>query len=85
MRFKSLGKVPESWSEEEVMPPPAIGLELWSKGQRGMSPPAIGPEWSAGRKECPRELLDPMLWSGGKEAIPSPISLEKIDYKNECF
>ena len=54
------------------------------KGGRGMSPPAIGPEWSAGKRECPRELLDTMSWPGGMEAIPSPISLE-IDYENECF
>ena len=30
-----------------------------------MPPLAIGPEWSAGRRECPRKLLDPIvLWSG---------------------
>ena len=50
-----------------------------------MPPPAIGPEWSAGRRECPRELLDPMSWQGGEEVIPSPISLKKIDYESERF
>ena len=50
-----------------------------------MPPPAIGSEWSAGRRECPRELLDPMPWPRRKEVIPSSISLKKIDYENECF
>ena len=67
------------------MPPPAIGPESWQKGGRGMPPPAIRPEWSAGRRECPRKLLDPMWWPGGKEIIPPPISLKKTDYENECF
>ena len=50
-----------------------------------MPPPAIGPEWSAGRRECLRKLLIPMSWPGGKEVIPSPISLKKIYCENECF
>ena len=50
-----------------------------------MPPPAIGPEWSAERRECSRKLLDPMSWLGGKEVIPSPISLKKIYYENVCF
>ena len=49
-----------------------------------MPPPAIELEWSAGRRECPREpLLGPVSWPGGKEVIPS--SLKKIDYENGCF
>ena len=50
-----------------------------------MPPPAIGPERSAGRRECPRKLLYPMSWPGGKKLVPSPISLKKIDYENEYF
>ena len=50
-----------------------------------MPPPAIGPEWSVGRRECPRKLLDPMSWPRGKGVILSPISLKKIDYENEYF
>ena len=67
------------------MPSPAIGPESWSKGGRGVPPPAIGPEWSARRRECPRKVLAPMSWAGGKGVIPSPISLKKIEYENECF
>ena len=50
-----------------------------------MAPLAIGPEWSAGKGECPRQLLDPMSWQGGEEVILSTISLKKIDYESECF
>ena len=59
--------------------------ESWSRGKKATPPPAIGPEWSAGRREWPRELLDPMSWPGGEEVIPSLISLKKIDCENECF
>ena len=51
---------------------------------RAETPPAIGPEWSAGKRECPRELLDPMSWQGGEEVVPSPIFLKK-DNEDECF
>ena len=59
--------------------------EWWSRGKEVTPPPAIGPEWSAGRREWPRELLDPMSWPGGGEVIPSLISLKKINCEYECF
>ena len=54
------------------MPPPALNLIRGKKGGRGMPPLAIGPEWSAGRRECPRKLLDPMPCPEGEEVVPSP-------------
>ena len=39
------------------MLPLALDLIRGKKGGRGRPPLAIGPEWSAGRREC---LLDPM-------------------------
>ena len=43
------------------------------RGEEVMLPAlAIGPEWSGGKRECPRELLDPMSWPGGKGVMPSP-------------
>ena len=33
----------------------------------------------------PPRAMDPMPWPGGKEVIPSSISLKKIDYEYECF
>ena len=50
-----------------------------------MPPPAIRPECSAGRTERPRELLDPMLWQGGKEVIHLQISLKNVAHENEYF
>ena len=32
---------------------------------------AIRPEWSAGRRECPRKLMYPMSWPEGEEVVPS--------------
>ena len=46
------------------MPPPALKVVV--KEGRGMPLLAVGPEWSAGRRKCPRKLLDPMSWPGEK-------------------
>ena len=51
---------------------------------RAETPPAIGPERSAGKRERPRELLDLMSWQGGEEVVPSPIFLKKYN-EDECF
>lgn len=39
---------------------------------------AVGPEGSAGKRECPRKLLDPTTWPGGGEVVLSrPFEREK--------
>ena len=71
MRFKVTRQVPESWSG--VIPRQLVYPSRGQGGEEVITPlPAIGPEWSAGRRECPRELLDPMSWQAGEEVIPSP-------------
>ena len=41
--------------------------------ERGIGPHiAVGPERSAGRRECPRKLVYPMSWPEGEEVVPSP-------------
>ena len=52
MKFEVIRQVPKSWSRG---------------GRANALPPAIGPEWSAAKRTCPRELLDPMSWQGGGE------------------
>ena len=54
------------------MPPPALDLICGKRGEEVHARIAIGPEWSAGRRECPRKLVYPMLWPEGKEVVPSP-------------
>ena len=48
------------------MLPPALDL-IRGKGGEEVSPRiAIGPGWSAGRREFPRKLLYPMSWFVGR-------------------
>ena len=55
---------------EEVTPPQAIDLSRGQGGEEVIPPPDIGPEWSAGKRECSHELLDPMSWPDGKKQPP---------------
>ena len=61
------------WRGGKRYAPASIGPDSWLKGGRGIVPRiAIGPEWSAGRKECSRKLVYPMSWPEGEKVVPSP-------------
>ena len=50
-----------SWiGGKRYMLPPALDLIRGKRGEEVVTRIAIGPEWSAGRRECPRKLLCPM-------------------------
>ena len=51
------------------MLPPALDLIRGKRGEEVGPRIAIRPEWSAGKRECPRKLLYPISWfviKGGK-------------------
>ena len=54
------------------MLPPALDLIRGKRGEEVGPRIAIGPEWSTGRRECPRKLVYPMSWREGEEVVPSP-------------
>ena len=61
-----------SWRGGKRYAPASIGLDSWQKGGRGIGPRiAIGPEWSAARRECSRKLVYPMSWPEGEEVVLS--------------
>ena len=53
------------------MLPPALDLIRGKRGEELGPRIAIRPEWSAGRRECPRKLVYPMSWPEGEEVVPS--------------
>ena len=54
------------------MLPPALDLIRGKRGEEVGPRIATRPEWSAGRRECPRKQMYPMSWPEGEEVIPSP-------------
>ena len=58
-----------------MLPPALLDLIRGKRGEEVGPRIAIRPEWSAGRRECPRKLLYPiypMSWPEGEEVVPSP-------------
>ena len=53
------------------MLPPALDPIRGKRGEEVGPRIAIRPEWSAGRRECPRKLMYPMSWPEGEEVVPS--------------
>ena len=62
MRLKTIRQIPESWPG--VRPRQLLYPSRGQGGEEVTPPPAIRPKWSAGKRECPRKLLDPMSWQG---------------------
>ena len=53
------------------MLPPALNLIRGKRGEKVAPRIAIGPEWSARKRDCFRKLVYPMPWPEGEEVVPS--------------